>query len=168
MLRERVLNFNWRLAIARTLVNALALGLTVLLLPGLRIMGDSVILTLLIAGLVFGILNALIRPVLQFIMFNFLFATFGLVLVIINFILLYLLGWLTPGLFASDGWTWLVLGAVLLGLFGILFENLLGLTPPVIDAEPEPAIKPALNEAAAQRINQLLTSDTPPAEEDES
>ncbi len=41
-------------------------------------------------------------PMLQFIMFNFLFATFGLVLIIINFILLLILGRLLPGWFESD------------------------------------------------------------------
>lgn len=155
MLRERVLHFNWRLAIAHMLVNALALGLTVLILPGLSIVHENTLLILLISGLIFGVLNAIVRPFLQFIMFNFLFATFGLVLVIINFILLYLLGRLTPGWFQSEGWTWLLLGAVLVGLFGVLFENLLGLTPPIID-RPDQAHQPDLNEVMADSVARLF------------
>ncbi|MEZ4517500.1 MAG: phage holin family protein [Chloroflexota bacterium] len=133
MLQERILKFNWRLSVVRILVNALSLGLTVLILPGLSINGEHVLLTLLMAGIIFGILNALIRPILQFILFNFLFATFGLVLVIINFILLFLLGQLTTGWFNVEGWTWLVLAAIMVGLFGVIFENLLGMTPPIVD-----------------------------------
>lgn len=167
MLRERVLHFNWRLSIAHTLVNAVSLGLTVLIVPGLYITHENTLLILLASGLIFGVLNALIRPVLQFIMFNFLFATFGLVLVIINFILLFILGRITPGWFSSDGWTWLLLGALLVGIFGVLLENLFGLTPPIVD-KPDTYEEPQLAQPLVQSLIASLQTDKDSATQDGS
>ena len=111
MMRQRVLQFNWRLALGHVLINALSLALVIILLPGLKLVHPNPVFSFLVAGLIFGVLNAFVRPILQFIMFNFLFATFGLVLVLINIILLWLLGRLTGGWFQSDGLIWILLAA---------------------------------------------------------
>lgn len=113
--------------------NAAALGLTALLLPGIHMSRERVVLELLAAGFIFGLLNAFIRPILQFIMFQFLFITFGLVLIAINYILLWLLARLTPGWFWSDGFLWSLAAAILVGLLGVFIETLLGLRPPIRD-----------------------------------
>lgn len=123
--------------LVQVVANALALGLTVLLLPGIRFTPERLVLALLASGFIFGLLNAFIRPVLQFIMFRFLFITFGLVLIVINFFMLRMLARLTPDWFSSDGILWTLAAAVLVGLFGIVFETLLGLRPPLRDDRPE-------------------------------
>lgn len=123
--------------LVQVLANALALGLTILLLPGIRLQPERIILALLASGFIFGLLNAFIRPILQFIMFRFLFITFGLVLIVINFFMLRLLARLTPGWFESDSIVWTLAAAVLVGLFGVFFETLLGLRPPLRDDRPE-------------------------------
>jgi putative membrane protein len=133
MNRIKKIEFNWRLMLVQILSNALSLGLTTLILPGIRFQAERMVLALLVSGLIFGLLNAFVRPVLQFIMFRFLFITFGLVLIVINFFLLRLLGRLTPGWFESDGILWTLLAAVFVGLFGVFFETLLGMRPPIQD-----------------------------------
>lgn len=123
--------------LVQIIANALSLGLTALLLPGIRFQADRVILALLLAGLIFGLLNAFLRPILQFIMFRFLFITFGLVLIVINFVMLWALARLTPGWFQSDGLLWTLAAAIIVGLLGVFFETLLGLRPPLRDDRPE-------------------------------
>ena len=137
MANIRKLQFNWRLMLVQVVANALALGLTVLVLPGIRFQAERVVLALLASGFIFGLLNAFLRPILQFIMFRFLFITFGLVLVVINFFMLRMLARLTPGWFESDSILWTVLAAILVGLLGVFFETLLGLRPPLRDDRPE-------------------------------
>jgi putative membrane protein len=138
MTKVRTLQFNWRLMLVQVIANALALGLMALLLPGIHFHPQRLVLTLLASGFIFGLLNAFIRPILQFIMFRFLFITFGLVLIVINFLLLWLLTRLTPGWFQSDSLLWTLLAAILVGLLGVFFETLLGLRPPLRDDRPEP------------------------------
>lgn len=137
MIQVRNLHFNWRLMLVQIVANAFALGLTALLLPGIRFQPNRLILALLASGLIFGLLNAFIRPILQFIMFRFLFITFGLVLIVINFILLWLLARLTPGWFSSEHILWTILAAILVGILGVFFETLLGLRPPLRDDNPD-------------------------------
>jgi putative membrane protein len=123
--------------LVQIVANALALGLTALLLPGIRFQAERLLLALLMSGLIFGLLNAFLRPILQFIMFRFLFITFGLVLIVINFFMLWVLARLTPGWFESDGFLWTLLAAIIVGLLGVFFETLLGLRPPLLDDGPE-------------------------------
>ncbi len=160
MIRKRMLNFNWRLAVAHILVNSLALGLTFLILPGLYIVHPNKLLSLLVSALIFGVLNAFIRPVLQFLMFNFLFATFGLVLVLINFILLFLLGKLLDGWFEATRWWNLLLAAILVGLFGVIFENLLGLTPPIAEHSAQTPVASAQNPIENKVLALLVEDDS--------
>lgn len=128
--------FNWRLLLVQTIANAIALGLTVLLLPGIRMPNKNVVSELLASGVIFGLLNGFVRPILQLVMFRYLFLTFGLVLVIINTIILYLMAAITPTRFQVDNLWSLVLAGVLVGLFGIFFETLMGVQPPILDSGP--------------------------------
>lgn len=137
MANIRKLQFNWRLMIVQVVANGLALGLTALVLPGIRFQAEQLILALLASGLIFGLLNAFLRPILQFIMFRFLFITFGLVLVAINFFMLRVLARLLPGWFESDSLMWTLAAAIIVGLLGVFFETLLGLRPPLRNDRPE-------------------------------
>jgi len=69
------------------LVNALALGAAVWLLDGITIGGDSdrdKILTLLGVALIFGVVNAVIRPVVKLLALPFIIVTLGLLIFVIN------------------------------------------------------------------------------------
>ena len=68
--------------IFQILTNALAIFLAAYLVPKIEFTGD--ILTLLIAGLILGLINVFIRPILRLITAPLIALSFGLFLIIIN------------------------------------------------------------------------------------
>lgn len=130
-------NFNWRMLLMRILVNMLALLVTVLIVPNVYFVDRSLSAWIVMAvGL--GVLNALIKPIIQFLTLRFIFITVGLVLIIINSIILYMLAWLLPNQFAVASLLWAIVAGAVLGLSSAFLENLLGLTPPIVsDKYPE-------------------------------
>ena len=125
------MKLNWKVALIRIPVNGIVLALTALLLPSMHV--EKGIINLLILGLVFGIVNALLRPVLQFFTLPLIFATTGLIIILINAILLWVLELLSGGRLVFDSVLVIFLAAVLVGLLVLLLESLLGVTPPILD-----------------------------------
>ncbi len=125
------MKFNWKVTLIRIPVNGVVLALTAILLPSMTV--EKGVINLLILGLVFGILNALLRPVLQFFTLPFIFATTGLIVILINAILLWVLELLSGGRLVFDSLLVIFLAAVLVGFIVLLLESLLGVTPPIID-----------------------------------
>lgn len=123
--------FNWKVLLIRFVVNVLALGITVLVVPKVSFVDRQFgTVTLLALGL--SILNVLIKPILQFLTLNFIFVTYGFIVILINTLVLYLLTFVSGGRFAIDSFFWAVVAATLLGLLSSAFENLLGATLPII------------------------------------
>ena len=60
--------------------------------------------SLLIAALVLGILNSLVKPILKIISIPFIIMTLGLFLIVINAILLRMTAWLVTGFHVSGFW----------------------------------------------------------------
>ena len=128
--------FNWRFLLVRILVNAIALAVTVAIVPKIDFV-DASIRNWLFMAIMLGVLNALVKPLLQFLTLQFIFVTFGLVLVIVNALILMLLSLLFPNQFAVSSIWWALLGGLVLGLVGSFLESLLGLTMPVVPDEPD-------------------------------
>ncbi len=78
----------FRKIIVNLLLNGLALYGTVTMLEFISIQGGFV--TYVWAGLILGLLNALVKPVLKVISFPLKFVTMGLSLLVINIIIFYL------------------------------------------------------------------------------
>jgi uncharacterized membrane protein YvlD (DUF360 family) len=97
VLRLRAELGNWRLLLVRTLTSGVTVVATVFLVPGLSFQhwryGEFVLV-----GLVFGLLTALVKPLLQFLALRYLVVSYGLVLVLINAGLLWLLSLLLGNL----------------------------------------------------------------------
>jgi len=74
--------------------NALALYATTIV-PGISFQGS--ILTVLLAGAIFGLLNAVIRPIAMLLSIPFLILSLGLFYFILNGILLVVFSWFIPG-----------------------------------------------------------------------
>ena len=74
---------------------------------------------ILLAALVLGILNALVRPALFLLSLPLLFLTLGLFTLVINAITFKLTEWLVPG-FHIHGWFTLVFGALLVSLVSLV------------------------------------------------
>lgn len=103
--------------IIRILANSAAIWAANRLVPGFVFTGSSV--DLFIAGAVLGLVNALVRPILNLISFPIVFLTLGLFSIVINIFLLYLAASFLPTLHIQS------LSAAFWGLIIIsLFNNL--------------------------------------------
>lgn len=100
-------------------VNALALAAATALLDGIRLTGDTTqdqVITLILVALIFGVVNAIIAPVVKLLSLPFIILTLGLLLLVINALMLLLTGWISEqfGLdFTVDGFWTAVLGAII-------------------------------------------------------
>ena len=83
--------------ILRLLINAVALYLAILIIPGIDLRSNMVSLVWL--ALIFGLINALVRPLLQFLTCALIFLTLGLFTLVINTFLF----WLTSVIGQSFG-----------------------------------------------------------------
>jgi putative membrane protein len=78
----------------------------------------------LISALVFGLLNAFVRPVLAFFAFPLTFLTFGLFSVVINAVIFGLAAFLVDGFSLRWGFWSALMGALLLGFINSLIYRL--------------------------------------------
>lgn len=85
--------------LVRVLINAVAIWFATLILPGLTIVGgDSNWETLgviLLIALVFGLVNAIVKPIVAFISIPLYILTLGLFTIIVNALMLMLTAWIT-------------------------------------------------------------------------
>lgn len=109
-------------AIIAIIVNGLAIGLTAALLPGIHIQPFSVG-ALLLLGLVFGIINAIIRPVVSVLSLPLTILSLGLFQLVINALLLYL-GSLFVSNLKIDNFLWALLGGIVMGIIGGILESI--------------------------------------------
>jgi putative membrane protein len=98
--------------VIRALVNAATIALAAALLPGIRLEGAW---PALLAGVVLGLVNALVRPVLVILTLPLTVVTLGLFLLVLNGLCLILTAWLVPG-FDVDGLGAAVLGALVISV----------------------------------------------------
>ena len=98
--------------LARLLLNGVAIIIAAWLLPGLHISGPF---PALVAGVILGFVNAIVRPVLFFLTLPLTLVTLGLFIFVLNAICFGLTAWLVPG-FSVDGFWWALLGALLVSI----------------------------------------------------
>jgi putative membrane protein len=148
---QLIKQFNWRYLLVRILVNAIALAVTAFVVPRIEILEmpslEASILNWLFLAIVLGILNAVVKPILQFLTAQFLFVTYGLTIILVNTLILVTLSWLFPTRFAVDNLFWAFVGGLVLGLLSSFLESLLGLTMPIVPDEP-PDLRQRLEEQA--------------------
>lgn len=94
----------------RWLLNTLALFVVVNVVPDFHYRS---FLTLAIAALVLGLLNAIIRPVLFVLTLPITVVTLGLFMLVLNGIMLEIAAWVAPG-FNIDSFGWAIVGALVL------------------------------------------------------
>ncbi|HEY9645642.1 MAG TPA: phage holin family protein [Chroococcidiopsis sp.] len=88
--------------------------------------------TAFVSAIVFGILNALVGPVLRFLGAPLTWLTLGLFAIIINAIIFSLAAWLVTGFRLRNGFISALLGAILLGLINSLLFQILGQVFPAV------------------------------------
>jgi putative membrane protein len=105
----------------RAVFAALGLWLATYLVPGLRIDSPG---TLLLAGLLLGVCNALVRPLLILLTLPITLLTLGLFLLVVNAAVLGLVALLLPG-FSIASFGAAFLGALIVGFVGWVASLLL-------------------------------------------
>lgn len=132
--------------LARLLVNAVALLVAAWLLPGITVTGFtrlgsgpiseaavhhqrlSTALTLLAVAAIFGVVNAVVKPVAKAVGFCLIVLTLGLMLFVINALMLLLTSWIAGQLgvpFHVDGFATAIVGGIILAIVSALLGGLI-------------------------------------------
>ena len=134
--------------IVRVVINGLALWIASWILPGLQISTSAaseavartgvtegtdtigLILAYLFIGLIFGLVNAFVRPLVSLLSLPITILTLGLFTIIINAAMLYLTSWLssyTPVDFTIDSFFWTaILAAIIITIISLVAGRLPG------------------------------------------
>jgi putative membrane protein len=134
--------------IVRVLINGLALWIASWILPGLDITTSAtteavaktgvtqgtdtigIILAYLFVGVIFGVVNAFVRPLVSFLSLPITILTLGLFTIVINAAMLYLTSWIssyTPVHFTIDSFFWTaVLAAIIITLISLVAGRIPG------------------------------------------
>ncbi len=100
-------------ALAQVVLNGVGILLAAYLIPGIQYEGG--ILYLLVVGLVMGLINLLVKPLVTVLSLPFIILTLGLFFLVINGLMLYLAAFLLPGL-TVEGCLPALLGGIVLAL----------------------------------------------------
>lgn len=103
------------------IVTAISLLITAQLVQGINI---SSIPTAIVGAAVFGLINAIVKPILIFFTLPLTILTLGLFLLAINAICFALASYFTPSGFTVDGWVPAFLGSIVLSLVSGLLDGL--------------------------------------------
>lgn len=117
--------------VIRLVITAVSLWISTLIIRGIDLTTDSVpgkVGTLLAVAIIFGIVNAVLRPIIKTIGCGLYVLTLGLIALVVNALLLLLTSWISGQFnlpFHVDGfWPSAVLGALLIGLVSWLLNML--------------------------------------------
>lgn len=113
----------------------IALWLVTILVPGVDIVGgeDNPIKRvgiIFVVALIFGVVNAFIKPIVQFISIPLYILTLGLIHIVINALMLWITSWITEhtthwGLFIDDFWWTAIWAAIVLSIVSWLLSLVL-------------------------------------------
>ena len=118
----------------RLIINAVALLITAWLIPGIQLRAagphptPNDWVTLLIVALIFGVVNAVIRPILILLSLPLEIITLGLFIFVINAFMLLLTSWIAQGLglgFRVDKFLPALLGALIISIISFILSRAL-------------------------------------------
>jgi putative membrane protein len=116
--------------IVKIVVNAVAIWVATAVVPGVEVSGDGAgrtILTLLVVGAIFGVVNALVKPIIKLFSLPFYVLTLGLFAFVVNAFMLEIVSWLSDKLdisFHIDDFFWSAIGAAVVVTFVSMVLNL--------------------------------------------
>lgn len=119
----------------RAALTGVALWVVTLLVPGIRIIGGDSTLEragiIFVVAVVFGLVNAVIKPIVQFISIPLYILTLGLIHIVINALMLWITSWITDhtthwGLFIDDFWWTAIWAAIVLSIVSWLLSIIAG------------------------------------------
>jgi putative membrane protein len=114
--------------LVRLVINALAIAATAWLLPGITV-GGNAMLTIILVALIFGIVNAIIKPIFSFVTCGLYVITLGLFTFIANALML----WFTEDIakwfglqFSIDSFWTAIVGALIISVVSFILSLILG------------------------------------------
>jgi putative membrane protein len=111
----------------RLVINAIALWLATRLVDGISFDGNLVFL--LVVALIFGVVNAIVKPILIFLTFPFLIVTLGLFLLVLNGAMVWLTGTISDAAdlgFHVSGFGAAFLGGLVVSVVSFLLSLMVG------------------------------------------
>jgi putative membrane protein len=108
-----------------------ALAVTAWLFEGISIGGDTrneQLVTLLVVAVIFGVVNAIVRPVVALLSLPLYVLTLGLFFLVVNALMLLLTSWIADQVgvaFTVDGFWTALFGAIVISLAGALISAVL-------------------------------------------
>ncbi|MGC8517185.1 MAG: phage holin family protein [Steroidobacteraceae bacterium] len=109
--------------VLRAVVSALGLWLATRWVPGIHIDNAG---TLILAGVLLGIVNAIVRPVVILLTLPLTLLTLGVFLLVVNTAMLALVAWMLPGFHLTGGFWTAFEAALIVWLAGWLAAWLIG------------------------------------------
>ena len=111
--------------ILRIIVNAVAIAVTAAVLPGITVHGG--IVSYLILAIIFGVVNALIKPIVKLLTCPLIIVTLGLFILVINGAMLMLTSSISGGRLFVAGWGSAIVGGIIMGVVNVILEAVTGL-----------------------------------------
>lgn len=117
--------------LGRAAVTGLALWVVTLVLPGLTFVGGDSSLQrvgiIFVVALVFGLVNAIVKPIVMLLSLPLYVVTLGLFHVVVNALMLWITAWITDhtthwGLHLDKFWWTAIWAAILLSIVGWVFS----------------------------------------------
>ncbi|MFH9665876.1 phage holin family protein [Streptomyces globisporus] len=108
--------------VVKTIANAGALAVAIWLIGNITLEGGSTgrkALTLILVALIFGLVNSLVKPVVQLLTFPLFILTLGLITLVVNALMLLLTSWLADVVdlsFHVEGFWTAVLGGLIISV----------------------------------------------------
>lgn len=111
--------------ILRVIIYAVGIALVAEIVPGIHIPNDT-ISTLLIIGIVFGILNAILKPIITLLTCPLVILSLGLFVLVINGVMLLVTASLIPARLQIDGFGPAFIGGIAMSIISLVLERVLG------------------------------------------
>ena len=115
----------WIVTLALSIaVNAAALWLGAKIVSGISFQGGP--LDLIVLALIFGIVNTVVKPIVQFLSLPFHIVTLGISLLLVNAALLGLTAWLSSA-YTISGVLAALIGAFVIGMLTMMLNGVVGM-----------------------------------------
>lgn len=121
--------------LVRAALTAVALWVVTIIVPGIDFVGGDTTLArigiIFVVAVIFGLVNAIIKPIVQIISIPLYIVTLGLIHIVINALMLMLTSWITEhtthwGLYIDDFWWTAIWAAIVLSIVSWLLSLIAG------------------------------------------
>jgi putative membrane protein len=120
-----------RSVVTKVAINAVSIWIATLVIPGVSVGGASLgqqVLTLVIVGVLFGLINTFIKPIVKLFTLPLYLFTLGLISFVVNALMLKIVEWLSGRIgiaFDAGPFFWSTLGAAVIVTFVSMILNVI-------------------------------------------